>query len=106
MSASTVAGQVQRDARVAGGHQMRTVGSTDLEGQRIFERPGVVAALDLPARAGVSVLGVLPQGLPAFVIPWITYADIGKARRILGYQPATPIEEGIRKFAAWFLETE
>jgi len=37
---------------------------------------GVVAALDLPARAGVSVLGVLPQGLPAFVIPWITYADI------------------------------
>ena len=36
----------------------------------------------------------------------ITYADIGKARRILGYQPATPIEEGIRKFAAWFLETE
>ncbi len=36
----------------------------------------------------------------------ITCADIGKARRVLGYQPATPIEEGIRKFAAWFLETE
>ena len=36
----------------------------------------------------------------------ITYADIGKARRILGYQPATPIEEGIRKFAAWFLATK
>ena len=28
------------------------------------------------ARAGVSVLGPLPQGLPAFAIPWITYADI------------------------------
>ena len=37
----------------------------------------VVGALDLAARAGVSVLGSLPQGLPAFAIPWITYVDIG-----------------------------
>jgi high affinity sulfate transporter 1 len=37
----------------------------------------VVGALDLAARAGVSVLGSLPQGLPGFAIPWITYADIG-----------------------------
>src|SRR5436190_8757829 len=36
----------------------------------------VVGALDLSARAGVSVLGPLPQGLPAFAIPWITYDDI------------------------------
>ena len=36
----------------------------------------VVGVLDLAARAGVSVLGPLPQGLPAFAIPWITYADI------------------------------
>jgi high affinity sulfate transporter 1 len=36
----------------------------------------VVGALDLAARADVSVLGPLPQGLPVFVIPWITYADI------------------------------
>lgn len=32
----------------------------------------------------------------------ITYADISRARRVLGYNPTTPIEEGIRKFAAWF----
>ena len=37
----------------------------------------VVGALGLAARAGVSVLGSLPQGLPKFAIPWITYADIG-----------------------------
>jgi high affinity sulfate transporter 1 len=37
----------------------------------------VVGALDLAARARVSVLGSLPQGLPAFAIPWITSADIG-----------------------------
>jgi UDP-glucuronate 4-epimerase len=32
----------------------------------------------------------------------ITYANIDRARGILGYQPATPIEEGIRKFVDWF----
>jgi high affinity sulfate transporter 1 len=36
----------------------------------------VVAALDLATRFDVSVLGPTPQGLPAFAIPWITYADI------------------------------
>lgn len=36
----------------------------------------VVGVLDLAAQADVSVLGSLPQGLPAFTIPWITYADI------------------------------
>ncbi len=37
----------------------------------------IVGALDLAARADVSILGPLPRGLPTFVIPWITYADIG-----------------------------
>src|SRR5262249_3754336 len=36
----------------------------------------IVGTLDLAARAGVSVLGPLPRGLPAFAIPWITYDDI------------------------------
>lgn len=31
-----------------------------------------------------------------------THADIGKARKLLNYQPTTPIEAGIRKFAEWF----
>jgi MFS superfamily sulfate permease-like transporter len=37
----------------------------------------VVEVLDLAARADVAVLGALPQGLPAFVVPWIDAADIG-----------------------------
>ena len=36
----------------------------------------IVGAFDLAARADVSVLGPLPQGLPAFRIPWITHADL------------------------------
>jgi high affinity sulfate transporter 1 len=35
-----------------------------------------VGVLDLATRAGVKVLGSLPQGLPGFAIPWITTADI------------------------------
>jgi high affinity sulfate transporter 1 len=36
----------------------------------------IVGSLDLAARAGVSVLGPLPQGLPAFTVPWISYDDL------------------------------
>ncbi len=32
----------------------------------------------------------------------ITFADVGKARRLLGYEPRTPIEEGIRRFVEWY----
>ena len=35
-----------------------------------------VGTLDLADRYGVAILGPLPEGLPAFVIPWITYNDI------------------------------
>jgi UDP-glucuronate 4-epimerase len=31
-----------------------------------------------------------------------TYADISKARALLGYNPQTQIEEGIKRFVAWF----
>lgn len=31
-----------------------------------------------------------------------THADISKAQRLLNYQPRTPIDVGIRKFAEWF----
>ena len=31
-----------------------------------------------------------------------TFADVSKARRLLGYNPQTQIEEGIRRFVEWF----
>jgi len=31
-----------------------------------------------------------------------TFADIAKARQLLGYNPQTPIEEGIHRFVAWY----
>jgi UDP-glucuronate 4-epimerase len=32
----------------------------------------------------------------------VTFADISKAQRLLGYNPLTPIEVGIEKFVEWF----
>ena len=32
----------------------------------------------------------------------LTWADISKARRLLSYEPATPLEEGLRRFVAWY----
>jgi UDP-glucuronate 4-epimerase len=32
----------------------------------------------------------------------ITWADISKSSRLLGYQPATRLEEGLKKFVAWY----
>lgn len=32
----------------------------------------------------------------------LTHADIGKARRLLGYDPQTGVEEGMERFFAWY----
>jgi UDP-glucuronate 4-epimerase len=32
----------------------------------------------------------------------ITYADISKARRLLGFEPATPLREGLRQLVEWY----
>lgn len=32
----------------------------------------------------------------------VTYADIAKARALLGYRPTTPVAEGVRRFVEWF----
>jgi UDP-glucuronate 4-epimerase len=34
----------------------------------------------------------------------ITYADISRSRKLLNYDPRTPIEDGIERFAEWFLK--
>jgi UDP-glucuronate 4-epimerase len=50
--------------------------------------------LDLPAKINRQPLqpGDVPQ----------TFADVTKARRLLGYDPQTQIESGIKRFVEWF----
>lgn len=65
-----------------------------------------VSLLDLVAAVGKAV-GVAPrlEFLPAQAGDVeITYADNAKARRLLGYQPRTPLAEGLRQFVAWLNE--
>jgi UDP-glucuronate 4-epimerase len=33
-----------------------------------------------------------------------TWADVSRLEEAVGYRPATPIEEGVRKFVDWYLE--
>jgi UDP-glucuronate 4-epimerase len=53
--------------------------------------------LDLPAKIDRQPLqpGDVPQ----------TFADITKARHLLGYDPQTQIESGIKRFVEWFRNT-
>jgi UDP-glucuronate 4-epimerase len=61
----------------------------------------LIAAIEgaLGRKAVINPLPEQPGDVP------LTCADISKARRLLGYQPATPISEGIPKFVDWYLRT-
>jgi UDP-glucuronate 4-epimerase len=36
----------------------------------------------------------------------LTWAGIGKAARLLGYRPGTPLQEGLKQFVAWYRSTD
>jgi len=57
----------------------------------------MIAALErvLGRKAVIDRQPLQPGDVP------ITYADISKARRLLGWAPETPLEEGIRRMAEW-----
>jgi UDP-glucuronate 4-epimerase len=42
-----------------------------------------------------------PQPLQPGDVP-LTWADLSKSARLLGYKPATLLEEGLKKFVAWY----
>lgn len=54
----------------------------------------------LEKRAIIERLPEQPGDVP------LTCADISKARRLLGYRPATAIAEGIPRFVEWYLATQ
>jgi UDP-glucuronate 4-epimerase len=54
----------------------------------------IATALDVEPR--IDYLPEQPGDVP------ITFADVGKAHRLLGYSPRVPIREGIRRFVAWY----
>lgn len=59
----------------------------------------VIASIEqaLGRKAEINYLPVVPGDMP------VTYADIRKARQLLGYTPTTSIHEGIPRFIDWYL---
>jgi len=51
-------------------------------------------------KAKINRLAEQPGDMPR------TYADISKARKLLGYNPTTKLTEGLPKFVEWFLRTQ
>ena len=52
----------------------------------------------LGKKAKINQLPEQPGDMP------ITSADISKARKLLGYNPTTPLNAGLPKFVHWFLQ--
>lgn len=87
---------------------------------------GVVAALDLAPRFEIFNLGGSQTTALIDLVHWIaaelgveprvemlpeqpgdvpiTFADVDKARGLLGYEPKVPIREGLRRYVAWYRE--
>ena len=55
----------------------------------------LAAALGVEAK--IKLLPEQPGDVPR------TFADVSRARAELGYDPQTPVADGLKKFAAWFL---
>lgn len=55
---------------------------------------------ELNVSAKINLMPDQPGDVP------VTYANINKAKRLLGYDPQTKIEEGIKKFVAWLKSSE
>ncbi len=54
----------------------------------------------LGKKAKINQLPEQPGDMP------LTYADISKARKLLGYNPTTPLQDGVPRFIEWFLRTQ
>ena len=89
---------------------------------------GVVASMDLAPQFEILNLGGAETTSLADLVKWIgeelavtpkieylpdqpgdvpiTFADVSKAERLLGYSPKVSIREGIRRFVAWYRESQ
>jgi UDP-glucuronate 4-epimerase len=65
---------------------------------RAVEVPRVVELLEqeLGRKAKIEFLPMQPGDVPE------TRADVDDLMRDVGFRPATPIEDGVRNFVAWF----
>lgn len=67
-----------------------------------IELKELISAIEtaLGKKAKINELPEQPGDMP------LTYADISKARKLLGYAPETKLSEGLPKFVDWFLHSQ
>lgn len=67
---------------------------------RVVEMKYLIELIEknLGKKAMINYLPSEPGDVP------ITYADVSKAKRFLGYEPKVCIEDGIERFVKWYLE--
>ena len=84
--------------RAAMGYEESDYEVVNLGGSRTVSLSELIALLEgeLGQKARIDRQPTQPGDVPR------TFADVTKARRLLGYDPQTPIEEGIRRFVEWF----
>lgn len=74
----------------------------NLGGSNTVELSRVISLIEsnLGKKAMIKYTDPVPGDVP------ITYANVAKARRLLGFDPKVAIDEGVRRYVAWFLERE
>jgi UDP-glucuronate 4-epimerase len=89
-----------------------TMAALDYEGPRFdifnlgesdtIQLKDLIVAIEnaLGKKAKINQLPEQPGDMP------LTCADISKARKLLGYNPTTPLSQGLPKFIDWFLQIQ
>jgi UDP-glucuronate 4-epimerase len=74
----------------------------NLGGSQTTTLSGLIEAVEtaLGKKAEIQNLPLQPGDVPR------TFADVSKAKRLLGYAPQTPIQEGIPKYVQWYLDLQ
>lgn len=86
-------------------HRVYNIGNSNPENlldfvdtlQRVLVEEGVLPQ-DYDFEAHCELVSMQPGDVP------VTYADTSALERDFGFKPATPLEEGLRRFARWYKE--
>lgn len=74
----------------------------NIGGSRTVEVSYLIEVIEaaLGKKARIKYLDAAPGDVP------ITYADVTKAKKLLGFEPKVRIEEGVARYVEWFLKRE
>src|SRR3989304_2112374 len=74
----------------------------NLGGANTIEVNSLIGLIEksLGKKANIRYMDTAPGDVP------LTYADVAKAKRLLGFSPAVRIDEGVEGYVRWFLERQ